>query len=134
MKTIFRFLSLGAVLTAFVAVGTTASYAQEACADVDGQTEVFSTVAAGCDADYTEIFNAWDDGSELQVIVSSTTANVYDVVLTDAQGKVMFNHASQAINKGFTPLHLSKAGIATGLYVVTLQNANDVMTRRVFLH
>lgn len=102
--------------------------------DTDGRTVMLGTVAAGCDADYTEIFNAWDDGSELQVVVSSTTANVYDVILTDAQGKVMFNHASQAINKGFTPLHLSKAGIATGLYVVTLQNANDVMTRRVFLH
>lgn len=42
MKTIFRFLSLGAVLTAFVAVGTTASYAQEACADVDGQTAIYT--------------------------------------------------------------------------------------------
>ncbi|MGB7207598.1 MAG: hypothetical protein WBD27_02955 [Pyrinomonadaceae bacterium] len=42
MKTIFRFLSLGAVLTAFVAVGTTASYAQEACADVDGQTALYT--------------------------------------------------------------------------------------------
>jgi hypothetical protein len=42
MKTIFRFLSLGAVLTAFVAVGATASYAQEACADVDGQTATYT--------------------------------------------------------------------------------------------
>jgi hypothetical protein len=102
--------------------------------DADGRTVMLGTVAAGCDANYTEIFNAWDDGSELQVIVSSTTANVYDVILTDAQGKVMVNRPSQAINKGFTPLRLSKNGIATGLYVVTLQNANDVMTRRVFLH
>lgn len=102
--------------------------------DVDGQTVVFSTVAAGCNADNTEIVNAWDDGSELQVTVSSTTANIYDVILTDAQGKVMVNRPAQAINKGFTPLRLSKNGIATGLYVVTLQNANDVMTRRVFLH
>lgn len=102
--------------------------------DADGRTVMLGTVAAGCDANYTEIFNAWDDGSELQVIVSSTTANNYDVILTDAQGKVMVNRPSQAINKGFTPLHLSKNGIATGLYVVTLQNANDVMTRRVFLH
>ena len=46
----------------------------------------------------------------------------------------MVNRPSQAINKGFTTLSLSKAGIATGLYVVTLQNASDVMTRRVFLH
>ncbi len=42
MKTIFRFLSLGAVLTAFVTVGATASFAQEACADVDGQTALYT--------------------------------------------------------------------------------------------
>ena len=102
--------------------------------DVDGRTVGLGTVAAGCSADNTEIVNAWDDGNELQVTVSSTTANVYDVILTDAQGKVMVNRPSQAINKGFTPLRISKASIATGLYVVTLQNANDVMTRRVFLH
>ena len=43
MKTIFRFLSFAAVLAAFGAVATTASYAQsEACADVDGQTAVYT--------------------------------------------------------------------------------------------
>ncbi len=102
--------------------------------DVDGRVEMFTAIAAGCDANNTEIVNAWDDGSELQVTVSSTIANIYDVILTDAQGKVMLNRPAQAINKGFTPLHISKNGIATGLYVVTLQNSSDVMTRRVFLH
>ncbi len=102
--------------------------------DIDGRSRILGVVAAGCNADNTEIVNAWDDGAILNVTVSSTTANVYDVILTDVQGKVMVNQAAQAINKGFTPLRLSKNGIATGLYVVTLQNANDVMTRRVFLH
>lgn len=46
MKTIFRFLSLGALLTAFIAAGTTASYAQEACADVDGQTALYTKFTA----------------------------------------------------------------------------------------
>lgn len=110
------------------------SYYRLSQTDANGRVSMFSTVAAGCSADNTEIVNAWDDGSELQVVVSSTLSNVYDVILTDAQGKVMVNRPSQAINKGFTPLRLSKNGIATGLYVVTLQNANDVMTRRVFLH
>lgn len=44
MKTIFRFLSLGVVLTTFIAVGTTVSYAQEACADTDGQTASYTKV------------------------------------------------------------------------------------------
>jgi len=43
MKTIFRFLGLSVLAAAFCAVGTTASYAQsEACADVDGQTALYT--------------------------------------------------------------------------------------------
>jgi hypothetical protein len=110
------------------------SYYRLSQTDIDGRVRILGIVAAGCNADNTEIVNAWDDGAVLNVTVSSTTANVYDVILTDAQGKVMVNQASQAINKGFTPLRLSKNGIATGLYVITLQNADHVMTRRVFLH
>ncbi len=110
------------------------SYYRLSQTDIDGQTRILGTVAAGCNADNTEIVNAWDDGAVLNLTLSSTVANVYDVILTDAQGKVMVNRPSQAINKGFTPMQLSKIGIATGLYVVTLQNADNVMTRRVFLH
>ena len=44
MKTIFRFLGFGVVLTAFVALATTANYAQEQCADVDGQTATYTKV------------------------------------------------------------------------------------------
>ena len=101
--------------------------------DVDGQTRVIGTVAAGCNADNTEIVSAWDDGAILNVTVSSTETHVYDVILSDAQGKVILNRPSQTINQGFTPLYLNKNGIAPGIYVVTLQNADDVMTRRVFL-
>lgn len=42
MKTIFRFLGLGLVSTAVAAAGTTASYAQDVCADVDGQTAAYT--------------------------------------------------------------------------------------------
>jgi hypothetical protein len=48
MKTIFRFLSLGVVSTAFIAAGTTASYAQnEICADVEGQTALYTKFTEG---------------------------------------------------------------------------------------
>ena len=42
MKAIFRFLGLGVVLTGLLAAASTASYAQEACADVDGQTATYT--------------------------------------------------------------------------------------------
>ena len=45
MKAIFRFLGFGVVVAAFIAAGTTANYAQpEACADVDAQTALYTTV------------------------------------------------------------------------------------------
>jgi hypothetical protein len=103
-------------------------------ADLGGNTQTYDVVAAGCDVNSTEIVNSWDDGDMLNVVVSSTDENVYDITLSDAQGKVMVSRASQAINKGLTSISLSKAGIASGVYVVTLQNESNVMTRRVFLH
>lgn len=102
--------------------------------NTDGTSQTFDVVAAGCDANNTEIVNAWDDGNDVNVVVSSTDAAVYDLTLTDAQGKVMLTRPAQNIVKGYTPLKLSKTGISTGVYVIALQNANDVMTRRVMLY
>ena len=42
MKTIFRFLSTGALTAAIVAVGAVAGFGQEACADVDGQNALYT--------------------------------------------------------------------------------------------
>jgi hypothetical protein len=42
MKTIFRFLNGAALTVAILAVGAVAGYGQEACADVDGQNELYT--------------------------------------------------------------------------------------------
>lgn len=102
--------------------------------DNDGTTRTFTVVAAGCDAQNTEIVNAWDDGADLNVAVSSTDKGIYDVSLLDAQGKLMKYIASQVINEGFTTLKFNKQGIATGVYVVEFRNLDDLMTRRVMLY
>jgi hypothetical protein len=102
--------------------------------DISDRRETFQTIASGCEANSTEIVNAWDDGQVLNLMVSSTEPGIYDLTMSDAQGKVMVTRGSVAINQGFTPLVIGKEGIASGAYMVTLQNANDVMVRRVFLH
>lgn len=102
--------------------------------DADGNSQTFDVVAAGCDANNTEIVNAWDDGNDVNVVVSSTDAGIYDLALMDASGKTLVVRPAQAIVKGYTPFKLPKTGISTGMYVISLQNANDVMTRRVMLH
>lgn len=102
--------------------------------DLDGTTATFDVIAAGCDApDGIEIVNAWDDGDDLNVVVSSTLDGMYDLSLMDTQGKVMTVRPSQVINTGATTLKVNKGTIATGVYVVQLQNASNVMTRRVIL-
>lgn len=103
--------------------------------DINGTTEVSRTIAVGCGTDNgTAIVNAWDDGSYLNVVVSSTMDGVYDLTLMDAQGKLMTTRASQVINTGSTTLRVDKHGIATGIYVVQLYNGTNVMSRRVHLH
>ncbi|MEO7080477.1 MAG: T9SS type A sorting domain-containing protein [Flavobacteriales bacterium] len=102
--------------------------------DINGTTTVSNTIAAGCGTDNgTAIVNAWDDGTYLNLVVSSTLDAVYDLTLMDAQGKVMTTRASQVINTGSTTLRVDKHGIATGIYMVQLFNSTNVMSRRVHL-
>ena len=101
--------------------------------DNDGTNVVFDVIAAGCDANSTEIVNAWADGVNVNVLVSSTQAGVYDLHLMDAAGKNMVTRTSQAINKNFTQLTFGKNGVARGMYTITLQNNDNVMSRRIVL-
>ena len=101
--------------------------------DNDGTNVVFDVIAAGCDANSTQIVNAWDDGVNVNVLVSSTQAGVYDMYLMDAAGKNMVIRASQTINKNFTQLTFGKNGVARGMYTITLQNNDNVMSRRIVL-
>lgn len=102
--------------------------------DINGTTTVSNTIAAGCGAENgTAIVNAWDDGTYLNLVVSSTLDGVYDLTLMDSQGKVMTTRASQVINTGSTTLQVDKRGIATGIYMVQLFNSTNMMSRRVHL-
>ena len=103
--------------------------------DINGTTTVSNTIASGCGTDNgTAIVNAWDDGTYLNLVVSSTLDAVYDLTLMDAQGKVMTTRASQVINTGSTTLRVDKRNIATGIYMVQLYNSSNVMSRRVHLN
>lgn len=102
--------------------------------DISERSESFSIIPAGCEVNSTEIVNAWDDGNVLNLMVASTEPGIYDLVVSDMHGKMVLTRASVAIGKGITPVTIGKEGIATGTYMITLQNAGAVMMRRVFLH
>ncbi len=113
---------------------TTMAYYRLAQTDMDRTATLSQVVAAGCGMGTgTEIVNAFDAGEVLVVTVSSTLDNSYDLTLVDAQGKVMAVQPRVAIANGITQVVVPTGTIATGIYVVQLQNNGDRMSRRVHL-
>jgi hypothetical protein len=103
--------------------------------DFDGSWSSSNMIVAGCEADGgLNIVTVFDDGNDLNVIVSSTFDAVHDVTLMDAQGKIMAVKYSQAISTGITQLRIEKNNIATGVYVVRLSNSEQVLSRRIVLN
>ncbi len=103
--------------------------------DLDGTYTLSPVIAAGCNAvNGISIVNAWDDGQSLNLVVSSTLDGVYDLTLLDAQGKMLGGKQAQAVNTGITTLRLEKRDIATGIYVLQLQNQANRMSRRLHVH
>lgn len=103
--------------------------------DFDGTMTTHPTVAAGCEAAAgQEIVNAWDDGTNLNIVVSSTYEDVHDVVLMDAQGKVLLTRPRATIANGITQISIPKGTLATGMYVVQLRGMDNAHTRRVMLN
>src|SRR4029450_8280675 len=92
--------------------------------DFDGESTASDIVVAGCEANGgIEIVNVWDDGNDLNVIVSSSFDAVFDLALLDSQGKVLLVQPSKALSVGINHLPVSKGSIATGVYVVRLSNS-----------
>ena len=103
--------------------------------DFDGSSSVSASVAAGCEADGgIQIVNVYDDGNDVNILVSSSFDAIHDVTLIDGQGKILGVQKSQAINQGITHLRIAKGTLATGMYVVRLSNSEQVLTRKVVLN
>lgn len=114
--------------------GTTAYYRLKQV-DNDGAVNYTNVVSAGCDVvNGTELVNVWDNGTEVQLMVSSTVEGVYDVTLMDAHSKGMATLRNQQINKGITYLSIPKNSIATGVYMVRMHNASEQFSRKVVLN
>lgn len=103
--------------------------------DFDGTTTTSDVVVGGCEVTGgIEIVTAWDDGHDVNVIVSSSNEGLHDVYLLDTQGKVLIQQNSVSIYNGITHLRLPKNTIASGVYVVRLQNGQDMLSRKVLLY
>jgi hypothetical protein len=103
--------------------------------DYDGRSTVSPMITGGCDGIFgVEIVNAWDDGTNVHVTVSSSDALVQDLTLLDANGRELILRPRQVINKGVTLLTFPKRDLAMGVYIIRLHDQNHLLTRRVVLN
>ena len=103
--------------------------------DINGNGTYSNVITAGCTViNGTDLLNVWDDGTAVILLVTSTIEGVYDVLLNDIQGKAVTAVHNQAINKGITYLSIPKVELATGLYMVRLQNESERFSRKVLLN
>ena len=111
------------------------AYYRLAQTDFDGSMEYSNMVAAGCDGNGgLDIVSVFDDGNDVNIIVSSSFDVIHDVTLMDVHGMVLGVMERQAVETGIAHLRLSKGTIATGIYVVRLSNNDQVLSRKVVLN
>ncbi|MBL8002758.1 MAG: T9SS type A sorting domain-containing protein [Flavobacteriales bacterium] len=103
--------------------------------DLDGETRYYDAISVGCEsANGTQIVSAWDDGTNVNVLVSSTIDVIHDVSLVDLQGRTMGYKAQQNFQNGMTTVSFPKTDIATGIYVFQLRNSDQLLQRRVMIY
>lgn len=103
--------------------------------DLDGTENPHPMISAGCEGvNGTEIVSTWDDGANVNVMVSSTNEVIHDVVLVDLQGRVMGTKPKQTFVNGMTTISFPKESLSTGVYVFQLHNSTNVMQRRVMVY
>lgn len=103
--------------------------------DNNGDVRVHDMISASCDGtNGTEIVTTWDDGTNVNVMVSSTIDVVHDVILMDMQGKTMASKPKQTMVNGMTTISFSKENLSTGIYVFKLQNSTQLLQRKVMVY
>jgi hypothetical protein len=103
--------------------------------DIDGTVREHPMISASCETtNATEIVTTWDDGTNVNVLVSSTEEVIHDVTLIDMQGKTMDFKPKQTMVNGMTTISFPKEDLATGIYVFQLQNNTQLLQRRVMVY
>lgn len=103
--------------------------------DFGGTSELSDLRAAGCGTiGDTHIVNAWDDGTDLNVLVHAMADGVYLVRLHDAAGKEVWNAETVALTEGSNTLSIPKRALAMGIYTIRFDSASGMMIRRVNIY
>ncbi len=103
--------------------------------DFDDTETILPTVSGSCEgANGTEIVTTWDDGTNVNVMVSSTVEVMHDVTLMDLEGRTMGFKPKQTMVNGMTTISFAKEDLATGIYIFRLKNSTQMLQRRVMVY
>lgn len=99
--------------------------------DSDGASEYGPLVSANCGSGSAlELVNAWDDGSALQVVISSPIEEAATLSMIDASGKLVRAEALQ-LRAGNNAIALGRMGLASGVYLLRLTTRTEQHARRL---
>lgn len=111
------------------------SYYRLSQTDLNGETRYYDMISVGCEStNGTAIVSTWDDGTNVNVLVSSTVDVIHDVSLVDLQGRTMGYKAQQNFQNGMTTVSFPKTNISTGIYIFQLRNSTQMLQRRVMVY
>ncbi len=103
--------------------------------DRDGRVNMSPVSVTGCaGGGGTSIVNAWDDGTDLNVLVSAYGDQQHLVRLFDAGGKQVWSQSSVALPDGMSTVRIPKSEISVGIYMVRFDGPEGPMSRKVALH
>ncbi|MBK9535849.1 MAG: T9SS type A sorting domain-containing protein [Flavobacteriales bacterium] len=100
--------------------------------DTNGDEKVSDVRTTSCSGSgETAIINSWDDGLNLNVLVTMAHDQNQVIRLFDASGKMVWEQNTVAFPEGLSTIKIPKSSLNSGIYVVRFDGQNGVMSRRV---
>lgn len=99
--------------------------------DLDGSWTLGPIVSVDCRSSRpTEIVNAWDAGSSLELVIHSTHEEVAGLQVLDMSGKLVLERPLTLYN-GTVQVSVSRSHLAAGIYMLRLGTGGGTHVRRV---
>lgn len=99
--------------------------------DLDGTWTLGPIISVDCTSSRTtEIVNAWDTGSSLELIINSALEEVAGLQVLDMSGKLVLERSLTLYN-GTVQVSVSRSDLAAGIYMLRLGTGRGTHVRRV---
>lgn len=99
--------------------------------DLDGTWTNSSIILVDCPSSgSTEIVNAWDTGSSLEITIRSAQEEVADLQVLDMSGKLIMERPV-ALSIGTIQVNVPRSDLAAGIYMLRLGTTRGTHVRRV---